>query len=174
MYGEDDNEGEVIVHLHRPCKRRHSTPLHFLECYLLKPRKCMCLCTRRIFQTRLLPFFHDANTGGDASGSLAARKAYLHMTLHTAIGGKGIRRVLFSWNDVLLAWMWQQNMNMKIWKEQLSQRGLWYLSGLDIMCLLVCLLTVYYVSGLYRMCGLLLNLMHIVSFFFTCRIVLWI
>lgn len=49
--------------------------------------------------------FYDADTDGDASVSLAARKAYLHMTLHTAIGGTGIYRVLFSWNDVLLAWM---------------------------------------------------------------------
>lgn len=49
--------------------------------------------------------FYDADTDGDASVFLAARVAYLHMTLHAAIGGTGIHRVLFCWNDVLLAWM---------------------------------------------------------------------
>lgn len=33
--------------------------------------------------------FYVADTHGDASVSLAAREAYLHMTLHAAIGGTG-------------------------------------------------------------------------------------
>lgn len=33
--------------------------------------------------------FHDADADGNASVSLAAREAYLHMTLHAAIGGTG-------------------------------------------------------------------------------------
>lgn len=49
--------------------------------------------------------FYDADTDGEASVSLAAREAYLHMTLRAAIGGTGICGVLFCWNDVLLAWM---------------------------------------------------------------------
>lgn len=39
--------------------------------------------------------FYDADTDGDASVYLAASKAYLHITLRSAIGETGIRRVLF-------------------------------------------------------------------------------
>lgn len=92
--------------------------------------------------------FYDADTDGDASVYLAASEAYLHMTLRSAIGETGIRRVLFCWNDVLLPRMWQQNMNMKIRKEQLSQHGSWYSWGLDIMCLLVWLLMLLYIMSL--------------------------
>lgn len=92
--------------------------------------------------------FYDADTDGDASVYLAASEAYLHMTLRSAIGETGIRRVLFCWNDVLLPRMWQQNMNMKIRKERLSQHGSWYSWGLDIMCLLAWLLMVLYIMSL--------------------------
>lgn len=141
------NEGEADLHLHSPVRGA----LYFLIYYLLRPRECVRLCTRRIYQTRLLPFFfffYDADTDGDASVYLAASEAYLHMTLRSAIGEMGIRRVLFCWNDVLLPRMWQQNMNMKIWKEQLSQHRSWYSWGLDIMCLLAWLLMVLYIMSL--------------------------
>lgn len=58
-----------------------------------------------VFIKHGVAIFYDADTAAGASVSLAASKAYLHMTLHAAIGRMRIRRILFSWNDVLLAWM---------------------------------------------------------------------
>lgn len=62
----------------------------------------MPLTARQAYLSKLaFAICYDADTDGDASVSVAAREAYLHMTLHAAIGGTGI---LFCWNDVLLAW----------------------------------------------------------------------
>lgn len=96
----------LSARLHRPCAElklpRLSIPSPTI---CLDQGERMQLHTRRIYQARLFAIFYDADTGGDASVSLAAREAYLHMTLHAAIGGMGIRGVLFCWNDVLLSWM---------------------------------------------------------------------
>lgn len=163
-----DNEDEASLCLQCPCEEP-KLPQLSISSYIcvLRPKvevgvwvgweTCVRLCTRHIYQTRLLPFFKMlTRMVMPPSPLLQGRPIYIWPCMRQLVE-RGIRRVLFCWNDVLLAWMWQQNMNMKIWKERLSQRGSWYSWGLDIMCLLVWLPTVLYITSMDGtvLCGLL-------------------
>lgn len=112
MWGDNEVTNVFSAHLHCPCPEPKPRIPPFPPRLFARAAGKACDLTPGVFIKQLfaflsfLFFFMMMPTRMAMPLSpFAAREAYLHMTLHAAIGETELCRVLFCWNDVLLSWM---------------------------------------------------------------------